>query len=61
MPDNTPARDEALYVLQERITYKLAQIGRYFLRNYDSTLHDGQMQELVSDLDQLESLKERLS
>jgi hypothetical protein len=47
--------------LNEQITFKLAEIGRYFLHNYDFTLHDGQMRELAGELYQLESLKERQS
>lgn len=39
---------------QARINDQLAAIGAYFLRNYDSELHDGTMAELVAELDELQ-------
>lgn len=53
--------ESALKVTQEQdapqvaVCNKLIEIAHYFLRNYDSEIHDGTMSELVAELRELEA------
>lgn len=46
--------EEKWKALDARRKFALECIGRYFLRNYDDELHDGQMRDLVKDFDKIE-------